>query len=246
MRLPGGDGSRQIDYAEPMCGRAKMEGDFSELRAPFRLAPEHPLPNFQSTWNLAPTDPIPIVRRDPGDGLRRLDVVRWGLLPFWAKDAKLSYSTFNARSEDIDTKPAFRNAFNDRRCLVVLDAFYEWKQVGPREKQPYAIALADGSRMAMAGLWETWRTPGTEERVLSATIVTCPPNPLLAELHNRMPVILPAAGWPAWLGETTTRPSELKALLAPYPADQMTMWPVSKAVGSVKNNDPSLIEPLPH
>ena len=109
-----------------MCGRAKMEGDFSELRVPFRLAPNHPLPNFQSTWNLAPTDPIPIVRRDRDDGLRRLDVVRWGLLPYWAKDAKLSYSTFNARGEEVAIKPIFRDAFKRRRCLVPLDAFYEW------------------------------------------------------------------------------------------------------------------------
>jgi putative SOS response-associated peptidase YedK len=128
-----------------MCGRAKMEGDFSKLRVPFRLAPEHPLPNFLSTWNLAPTDPVPIVRRDPGDKLRRLDIVRWGLLPFWAKDAKLSYSTFNARGEEVDSKPAFRDAFKARRCLWCLTPDR------PEGKaSPYAVALADGSR---------WRWP---------------------------------------------------------------------------------------
>src|ERR1700733_10678771 len=167
-----------------MCGRAKMEEDFSELRVPFRLAPNHPLPNFKSTWNLAPTDPIPIVRRDRDDGLRRLDVVRWGLIPYWAKDIKIGYSTINARCEDIESKPAFREAFRRRRCLVALDGFYEWKKLGGKDKQPYAIALKTGGLMAMAGLWETWRSPAGET-VRSATIVTCAPNGLVAELHDR-------------------------------------------------------------
>lgn len=104
----------------------RINVDFSELKIAFRLPPDRPLPNFNPTWNLAPTDPIPIVRRNPDDGLRRLDVGRWGLLPFWAKDVKLSYSTFNARSEEVETKPAFREACARRRCLVVLDSFYEW------------------------------------------------------------------------------------------------------------------------
>jgi putative SOS response-associated peptidase YedK len=220
-----------------------MEGDFSELRVPFRLAPNHPLPNFQSTWNLAPTDPIPIVRRDREDGLRRLDVVRWGWLPYWAKDAKLSYSTFNARGEEVATKPVFRDAFKRRRCLIPLDAFYEWKTIGPKEKQPYAFALKPGGPMAMAGLYENWRSPAGEN-VPSATIITCAPNALVAELHNRMPVILPPETWPTWLGEEPAELEQLQAILAPYPAEGMTCWPVDKRVGNVKNNDPSLIEPI--
>ena len=226
-----------------MCGRARLSTDFSEIRIVFRMPPDRPLPNFAPTYNLAPTDPIPILRRDPDDGLRRLDVVRWGLLPFWAKDVKLSYSTFNARAEEIDKKPAFREAFARRRCLVALDSFYEWKQVGPREKQPYAIALKSGHPMAMAGLWERWRSPANET-VLSATIVTCAPNTPLAELHNRMPVILPEAAWPQWLGETPASPDDLKALLVPCPDDMLTMWRVDQRVGNVRNNDSSLIEPI--
>lgn len=226
-----------------MCGRARLSTDFSQLKILFRLPPDRPLPNFQPTWNLAPTDPIPIVRRDRDDGLRRLDVVRWGLLPYWAKDPKLSYSTINARCEEIDKKPAFREAFARRRCLVPLDSFYEWKQVGPREKQPYAIALESGIPMAMAGLWERWRSP-VKQTVLSAAIVTCAPNALLAELHNRMPVILPEPDWARWLGEEPADVDELKALLKPYPAGELRIWPVDKRVGNVKNNDPSLIEPI--
>ena len=157
--------------------------------------------------------------------------------------AKLSHSTFNARGEEIATKPVFREAFKRRRCLVVLDAFYEWKQVGPRDKQPYALALKAHGPMAMAGLYENWRSP-TGENVPSATIITCPPNALVAELHNRMPVILPPETWPAWLGEEPAESGQLQAMLAPYPAELMRCWPVSKAVGNVKNNDPSLIEPI--
>ncbi len=116
--------------------------------------------------------------------------------------------------------------------------------VSPKEKQPYAIGLKDGGLMAMAGLWETWRS-GAGETVKSATIVTCPPNALVAELHNRMPVILPPSVWPTWLGEEAAdSPATLKALLAPYPAEGMVMWPVDRRVGNVKNNDRSLIEPV--
>lgn len=226
-----------------MCGRARLSTDFSQIRIVFRIPPARPTPNFAPTYNLAPTDPIPIVRRDFEDGARMLDVVRWGLLPYWARDAKLSYSTFNAKAEGIEDKPAFREAFKRRRCLVPLDNFYEWQKLGPKEKQPYAIGLKGGGLMAMAGLWETWRSPAGE-RVRSATIITCPPNALVAELHNRMPVMLPPSVWPEWLGEAPADVNRLKALLAPYPADDMTMWPVDKRVGNVRNNDPSLIEPV--
>jgi putative SOS response-associated peptidase YedK len=227
-----------------MCGRARLSTDFSEIRIAFRIPPERPTPNFAPTWNLAPTDPIPIVRRDRDDRLRQLEVVRWGLIPYWAKDIKIGYSTINARCEDVEKKPAFREAFRRRRCLVVLDGFYEWKKLGGKDKQSYAIGLKGGGLMAMAGLWETWHSPAGET-VHSATIVTCAPNPLVAELHNRMPVILPPPAWPAWLGEENVdRPEALKALLAPYPADDMVMWPVDKRVGNVRNNDPALIEPV--
>jgi len=228
-----------------MCGRARLSTDFSEIRIAFRIPADRPTPNFAPTWNLAPTDPIPIVRRDPDDGQRRLEVVRWGLIPYWAKDIKIGYSTINARGEDMDTKPAFREAFRRRRCVVPLDGFYEWKKLGGKDRQPYTIALRGGGLMAMAGLWETWRSPAGET-VRSATIVTCAPNSLVADLHDRMPVILPPSVWPAWLGEESVdRPETLKTLLAPYPAGDMAMWPVDKRVGNVRNNDPTLIEPVP-
>ena len=194
------------------------------------------------SWNVAPTDPLPIVHYDAKEGARSLEVMRWGLIPYWAKDIKIGFSTINARAEEVDTKPAFREAFQRRRCLVPVDCFYEWAKTGTG-KQPYAIALADRRLMALAGLWETWRSPAGE-RIRSFTIVTTTPNELCAELHNRMPVILKPDSWPVWLGEQPAEVPQLKALLAPYPSDDMICWPVSARVGNVKNNDPSLIEPI--
>jgi putative SOS response-associated peptidase YedK len=226
-----------------MCGRAKLETDVSEIKIAFRIPPEYPTPNFAPSWNVAPTDNLPIVRYDAKAGSRTLDLMRWGLVPYWAKDIKIGFSTINAMAETVDTKPVFREAFQRRRCIVPVDNFYEWKKLGPKEKQPYAIALADRSLMALAGLWETWRSPGSEV-VRGFTIVTTTPNELCAEIHTRMPVILSPEAWEPWIGETEKDLDDLKALLVPYPADRMTAWPVSTRVGNVKNNDASLIEPV--
>jgi putative SOS response-associated peptidase YedK len=224
-----------------MCARGHLSTDLDKIKRFFGLPSDRPVPNFAPTYNLAPTDPIPIIHRDRTDGQRRLDVVRWGLVPYWAKDIKIGYSTFNARSEELESKPAFREAFRRRRCLVPLDSYYEWKKLDGKDKQPYAIARSDGAPMAMAGLWETWRSPAGEA-VRSATIVTCPPNELCAQLHDRMPVILPAEVWPLWLGEEEADIDHLRALLAACPAAWLAIWPVDNRVGNVKNNDPDLIE----
>jgi putative SOS response-associated peptidase YedK len=225
-----------------MCGRVRLSSDVSEIKLVFSIPPHRPAPNMAPSWNVAPTDPLPIVRYDAKAGERRLDVMRWGLVPFWAKDIKVGFSNINAKAEGIEGKPAFREAFQRRRCLVPVDNFYEWAKTAAG-KQPYAIALADRSLMALAGLWEIWRSPAGE-RVHSFVIITARPNELCAELHDRMPVILSPEVWPEWLAEEPADVSQLKALLAPYPSEQMTCWPVSARVGNVKNNDPSLIEPV--
>jgi putative SOS response-associated peptidase YedK len=171
--------------------------------------------NIAPSWNVAPTDPLPVVRYDAKDHQRSLEVMRWGLVPFWAKDIKVGFANINAKAEGIETKPAFREAFRQRRCLVQVDNFFERKKTA-NGKQPYAIALVDRKLMALAGLWESWRSPAGE-RVRSFAIVTTEPNELCAELHNRMPVILAPEVWPAWLGEQPADEPHLKALLAPIP-----------------------------
>src|ERR1700748_1144907 len=218
-----------------MCGRVRLSSDASEIKLVFSIPPHRPTPNFPPTWNGAPTDQLPVVRYDAKAGERSLELLRWGLVPYWAKDLKVGF-------EGIESRPAFRDAFQRRRCPLPVDNFYEWKKT-PTGKQPYAIALADRGLMALAGLWENWRSPAGEW-VRSFAIVTTTPNELCAELHNRMPVVLSPDVWAAWLGEKPADPTRLKVLLAPYPAGEMTCWPVSTRVGNVKNNDPSLIEPV--
>lgn len=192
-----------------------------------------PARNLQPRYNIAPTQDVPICRLE--DDERRLIDHRWGLIPFWSKDEKIAYRTINARAEGIEKKPAFRAAFKERRCLVPADGFYEW--TGPKgDRQPYKITMKCGEVFAMAGLWERW-TPKDQEPVVSFTIVTCEPNELVGQLHNRMPVILKAEDYGAWLdGSAGSEP------LVPYPADQMDMYPVGKAVGNVRNQGPELIE----
>src|SRR5580704_10155569 len=135
-------GPMQGGLGRTMCGRAKLEGDISQIKIAFRLPPDYPTPNFAPSWNVAPTDNLPIVRYNPKAGHRTLDLMRWGLIPYWAKDIKIGFSTINAMAETVDSKPVFREAFKRRRCIVPVDSFYEWKKLGPKEKQPYAIALA--------------------------------------------------------------------------------------------------------
>jgi putative SOS response-associated peptidase YedK len=224
-----------------MCGRVRLSSDVSEIKLVFSTPQYRPSPNFAPSWNAVPTDQLPIVRFDAKARERSLDLARWGLVPFWAKDIKVGFANINAKAEGIETRPAFREAFQRRRCLVPVDNFYEWQKTRT-SKQPYAIALADRRLMALAGLWENWHSPAGEW-IRSFAVITCPANALCAELHDRMPVVLGRENWPAWLGEEPFDPRHLKALLAPYPAEKMTCWPVSQRVGNVKNNDPGLIEP---
>ena len=164
---------------------------------------------------MAPTDPLPVVRYDAKDHQRSLDVMRWGLVPFWAKDIKVGFANINAKAEGIEKKPAFREAFRHRRCLVPVDSFYEWQKTASG-KQPYAIGLKGGGLMALAGLWENWRSPAGE-RIRSFAIITTEPNELCARLHNRMPVVLDARGVAAMARRGAGRrgPAEIPACPLP-------------------------------
>jgi len=228
-----------------MCGRVRLASDYSEIKIRLKFAPNAPAPNFEPDWNKPPTTPMLVAIRS-AHGERVPKMMRWGLLPRWAKDEKIGYSTFNARSEDFTTKPAFRDAWKrDQRCLVVTDGFYEWKKIdGSEDKQPYAIALADTGQMVMAGLWSSWKNPASGEEVLSCTVLTTRPNKVMGELHDRMPVILDEADWSKWLGEEPATNDELLALLRPCPNDWLKIWPVDKKVGNVRNKGAELALPV--
>jgi putative SOS response-associated peptidase YedK len=195
------------------------------------------------SFNVAPQSFQPVVRLDAETGERELTIMRWGLVPFWAKDAKIGYSTINAKAETITTSPAFREAMKRRRCLVPAYWFYEWKKIDVKSKQPHAIALQDGSLFAFAGLWETWKDKATGQTLETYTVITTDPNELMQTLHNRMPVILHRQGYERWLASAD--PAQLPVdLLKPFPAEEMKAWPVSQDVGNVRNNRPELVEPI--
>lgn len=230
-----------------MCGRVRLASDWSEIKIRLKFDAAAPAPNYERNYNLPPTGRmLTAVRDDAGRRMPRM--MRWGLVPHWAKDEKIAYSTFNARAEEFTTKPAFRDAWKrGQRCLIVTDGFYEWKKLDAtgKLKQAYAIgpAAADAS-MIMAGLWATWRNPANGEEVPSCTILTCAPNPTMAELHNRMPVVLGESDWPVWLGEDPAQPADLLDLLRPCPDDWLRIWAVDNKVGNVREKGPELVDPI--
>jgi putative SOS response-associated peptidase YedK len=163
--------------------------------------------------------------------------MRWGLVPFWAKDPKIGLRTINAKAETITTTPAFREAIKYRRCLVPADAFYEWQKLDPKHKQPFAIALASREPYGFAGVWERWKDPDTREWLETFSIITTDPNELVAPLHNRMPVMIERKDYSRWLGG----PELPLDLLRPYPAERMVAWKVDASVGNVRNDSAELL-----
>jgi putative SOS response-associated peptidase YedK len=227
----------RLVYHALMCGR------YFQYRSPAAVARAfeaiNPLPNTAPSFNRAPTQDGLVLRRHPETGARHLDALRWGLVPHWAKDPSVGSRMINARSEGLTERPAFREAFRKRRCIVTADGFYEW-QVSGKAKQPFAIAMADGAPMPLAGLWEGWRGPdGSVLR--SFTIVTTAANPRLAAMHERMPVILPREAWSLWLGEEPASEDALLAALRPFPGEALRVWPVAARVGRVSENDAGLL-----
>lgn len=226
-----------------MCGR------FANFTPPLAIAKlfgtANALPNVPARWNVAPTQDILTVRHNPETGLRSLDLLRWGLVPHWAKDPSVGSRMINARAEGIASKPAFRDAFHRRRCLILVDAFYEWrKDADPKApKQPFAIRMAAGQPFAFAGLWEGWKD-ADGHWLKTTTIITTTANDLVARLHDRMPVILAPEDYGRWLGEEAAEEEQLQRLLRPFPADQMTAYPVSREVNNVRNEGPQLLEPI--
>lgn len=215
-----------------MCGRFTLTVDPADLQTlldlievPTQLAPR---------YNIAPTQPVAVVT-SPVD--RKVEIFQWGLIPSWSKDPSMASRMINARAETIHEKPAFRAPFARKRCLILADGFFEWKAL-EKGKQPYYIRLANGEPFAFAGLWDHWTSPEGDERK-TCTIITCEPNELMSQLHNRMPVIFDKTMMWDWLDPEAPQLA-LKAMLAPY-AKPMAAYPVSRAVNRPENDSPACV-----
>jgi putative SOS response-associated peptidase YedK len=180
-----------------MCGRYRRTTREEELARIYRI-PIPSQPDLPISYNIAPSQDVLAIRLNPETKQLSLDRLRWGLVPYWAKDEKIGFKTINARAETVDSAHSFRSAFKKRRCLIPADGFYEWKKV-IGGKIPYSIELKDGSPFVFAGLWEGWQNPETQEWLRTCTIITGQPNELVAEIHTRMPVILPLETHDGWL-----------------------------------------------
>lgn len=220
-----------------MCGRYMMTSPVEAMQQLFQFEER---PNLPARFNIAPSQDVPIVRRRKDGTGRELALVRWGLIPPWAEEPSIGHKLINARAESVATRPAFREAFRKRRCLVPANGFYEWEKRG-RTKQPWLIRAKDGGLLAFAGLWEIWRDPAGQP-VHSCTIVTTEPNALAARFHDRMPAILDPSAYAAWLDPKSPDPHRP---LTPCPDDWLDAYPVSTRVNTPQNDDPELIEPLP-
>lgn len=220
-----------------MCGRFSIFADPERLAERFAasLPPEGLVPRY----NAAPTQNLPVILNEEAGAIQLL---RWGLVPFWAKDPSIGNRMINARAETLAEKPSFRNALHKRRCLVLADGFYEWQQT-THGKVPMRITLESGAPFAFAGLWETWRSP-EGETLRTFTIITTEPNALLAPIHNRMPALLLPEHEQLWLDDRAHQEAWLDAL-RPYPADRMAAYPVSTRINSPANDDPAVVAPVP-
>jgi putative SOS response-associated peptidase YedK len=222
-----------------VCGRYYSRADKQRIAEAMKAkAPERF--EVKASYNVAPQSFQPVVRLDR-EGERVLTQMRWGLIPLWAKDAKIGRSTVNARAETVAKAPAFREAFQRRRCLVPASGFYEWMRLDAKTRQPFAVTVKDADVIALAGLWERWKDPANGEWLLTYTILTTDPNPLMEPIHDRMPVILAERDYERWLepGDPAKPPLDL---LRPFPAEEMRAWKVGAAVGNVKNDSPELCE----
>lgn len=228
-----------------MCGRYDFQGVYEhgrdlELTRFFdvELGDLRPPPRF----NIAPTQQIAAIRRTRDDARPRLVMLRWGLVPRWAKDLSFGARTVNARAESAAEKPAFRDALRRRRCLVPANGFYEWEKLGDF-KRPWRFVVRGGEPFAIAGLWERWIGPD-QAPVETCTLLTTDANESVRPLHDRMPLILPREAHAAWLDPELTDPAKLAEWMKPFPSSEMRAYPVSTRVNSPRNDDPSCIEPV--
>jgi putative SOS response-associated peptidase YedK len=222
-----------------VCGRFVLMTVGRDIADHFQLSEE---PELEPRYNIAPTQIVAVVRLGTERVCRELRLVKWGLIPFWAKEASLGARFINARAESAAGKPAFKAAFKHRRCLVPADGFYEWKKLEGK-RQPYFFSSADKKPLAFAGLWDRWKGPEGEV-IESCTILTTDSNELVQPIHDRMPLILKVEDYDLWLDPTVQKPEALQHLLKPYPSEDMTGHPVGPKVNKAVNEGPDCIEPV--
>ena len=223
-----------------MCGRYFLHSNldqltelFGQLEGNIALMPR---------YNITPTQPVPVIRAD-AQGRRHIALVRWGLVPSWAREPDSKYSMINARAETVAEKPSFRSAYRYRRCLIPADGFYEWQKTPGGHKQPYCIRRIDDEPLALAGIWETWRAADGSELESCAILVTSA-NATVAPVHDRMPVIVDRPDFTSWLDRHQQHPDELKRFLQPAPGNLLRLYPISKKVNNPQNDSPEILEPL--
>ena len=224
-----------------MCGRFSLH---SKRRNPGRVFRHCRCAAAQAPYNIAPSQPAPVVRLKPDESKPRREMVlmRWGLIPSWAKDAAIGNRMINARAESLAEKPAFRAALRPRRCLVAADGFYEWQEIG-KKKQPYFIRFRDDRPFAFAGLWESWEGPD-HAAIDSCTIITTTAGKLLRPIHERMPVILATDAYEVWLDTAMENMDTITSLLVPFSSKELGAYPVGTMVNKAVNDEPGCIEPL--
>jgi putative SOS response-associated peptidase YedK len=225
-----------------MCGRITQKSNPNRLGLglttvtlvePLQLPPRYNGAPGQDHW---------VIRQNPKTGERTLDRLWWGLIPYWVKDTSGGRKPINARAENVASLPSFRDAYARRRCLLPIDNFFEWRAIkGAKPKQPYAIGMKSGDPFALAAVWENWRRPGTEEWLRTFAVITCPANELMAQVHDRMPVIVPGEGSDRWLANIEPDPRDM---LVAFPSEPMTMWPISTRVNKPDNDDAAILEPI--
>ncbi|MGE7666694.1 SOS response-associated peptidase [Ureibacillus composti] len=221
-----------------MCGRFTLFTTFEKLIEHFEIQQAFEEALYHESYNIAPTQQIISIINDGTKN--RMGFLKWGLVPSWAKDEKMASKMINARAETVDEKPSFKKSFYQRRCIIPMDSFYEWKREG-KTKRPMRIKMRDDSLFAVAGLWDTWLSP-SGQTIHTCTILTTEPNALMANIHDRMPVILSKEQQALWLDPRVKERDHLKSLLVPFPVDEMTAYEVSDQVNSPKNNSRELIE----
>jgi putative SOS response-associated peptidase YedK len=193
-------------------------------------------------YNIAPTQPVAVIRQNPKEPVRGISLMRWGLIPSWAQDTSAAAQMINARSETAATKPAFRDALKSRRCLIPADGFYEWMRSG-KTKQPYCFEVNQGELFAFAGLWDRWKDP-SGQWVKSCSILTTTPNAVTSSVHDRMPVILDPDAYDLWLDPGMNDLDAASELLKPFDAGLMRCYPVSTRVNSATNDDEECSAPV--